>query len=81
MGNIAHNGTESLRQCVKSVKLRENFNRKKGVGTYIISKLKEHCISNDLVPICGCAYNNYASKKTLEKAGFITIHRIVRFEF
>ncbi|WP_185732674.1 hypothetical protein [Clostridium tagluense] len=45
----------------------------------IISKLKEHCISNDLVPICG--YNNYASKKILEKSGFTRIHRIVRFEF
>ncbi|MBZ9687458.1 GNAT family N-acetyltransferase [Clostridium estertheticum] len=53
----------------------------KGVGTYIISKLKEHCISKDLVPVCGCDYYNYASKKTLEKAGFITKHRIVRFEF
>jgi GNAT superfamily N-acetyltransferase len=55
--------------------------RNKGVGTYIISKLKEHCISKDLVPVCGCWYYNYASKKTLEKAGFITNHRIVRFEF
>jgi GNAT superfamily N-acetyltransferase len=55
--------------------------RNNGVGTYIISKLKEHCISNDLVPICGCWYYNYASKKTLEKAGFITNHRIVTFEF
>lgn len=55
--------------------------RNKGVGTYIISKLKEHCLSNDLVPICGCWYYNYPSKRTLEKAGFITNHRIVRFEF
>jgi len=55
--------------------------RNKGVGTYIISKLKEHCVSNDLVPVCGCCYYNYTSKKTLEKAEFITNHRIVRFEF
>ena len=55
--------------------------RNKGVGTYIISKLKEHCISNGLIPICGCSYYNYSSKKTLEKAGFITNHRIVKFEF
>ncbi|MGV8984099.1 GNAT family N-acetyltransferase [Clostridium sp.] len=55
--------------------------RNKGVGTYIISKLKDHCISKNLLPVCGCWYYNYASKKTLEKAGFITKHRIVRFEF
>lgn len=55
--------------------------RNKGVGTYIISKLKEHCISSNKISVCGCWYYNNASKKTLEKAGFITNHRIVRFEF
>ena len=53
----------------------------KVLGAYIISLIKQHCFIKDLVPVCGCDYHNYASKKTLEKAGFITKHRIVRFEF
>jgi GNAT superfamily N-acetyltransferase len=55
--------------------------RNKGVGTYIILKLKEYCYSNNQIPICGCWYPNYPSKKTLEKAGFIAKHRVIRFEF
>jgi GNAT superfamily N-acetyltransferase len=55
--------------------------RNKGIGTFIIIKLKEYCYDNNLIPVCGCWYPNYASKKTLEKAGFITKHRVIRFEF
>jgi predicted acetyltransferase len=55
--------------------------RHKGIGTYIIKRLKEYCYDRNYVPICGCAYSNIASKKTLERAGFIAKHRGVRFEF
>ena len=55
--------------------------RNKGIGTFIIIKLKEYCYNSDKIPVCGCWYPNYASKKTLEKAGFITKHRVIRFEF
>ncbi len=55
--------------------------RNKGIGTYIILKLKEYCYSNNQIPVCGCWYPNYPSKKTLEKAGFIANHRVIRFEF
>ena len=55
--------------------------RNKGIGTFIIIKLKEYCYNNNQIPVCGCWYPNYASKKTLEKAGFITNHRVIRFEF
>jgi GNAT superfamily N-acetyltransferase len=55
--------------------------RKKGLGTYIIVKLKEHCYNANKIPVCDCYYFNYPSKKTLEKAGFISKHRMVRFEF
>lgn len=55
--------------------------RRKGIGTYIITKLKEYCYNNDKIPVCDCYYFNYPSKKTLEKAGFISKHRMVRFEF
>lgn len=55
--------------------------RRKGLGTYIIIKLKEHCLNNNKIPICDCYYFNYSSKKTLEKAGFLSKHRMIRFEF
>lgn len=55
--------------------------RNKGIGTFIIIKLREYCYNNNRIPVCGCWYFNHASKKTLEKAGFITRHRIIRFEF
>lgn len=58
-----------------------NKYRNKGIGTYIILKLKEYCYSNNQIPVCGCWYPNYPSKKTLEKAGFIANHRVIRFEF
>lgn len=55
--------------------------RNKGVGSVIITKLKEYCCCNNFIPICGCWYYNYASQKTLEKCGFISKHRILKFDF
>lgn len=55
--------------------------RRKGIGTFIICKLKEYCCDNNYIPVCGCWYYNYASKRTLEKSGFISNHRIIKFEF
>lgn len=55
--------------------------RRKGIGTYIIVKLKDYCYNNNRIPVCDCYYYNHSSKKTLEKAGFTSKHRIIRFEF
>ncbi|MGH4123442.1 MAG: GNAT family N-acetyltransferase [Clostridium sp.] len=55
--------------------------RRKGVGTYIITKLKEHCYNNNLKPMACCDIKNTASKKTLEKSGFISNHRIMLVNF
>lgn len=55
--------------------------RKKGVGTYILYKLKEHCYKNNVIPIASCDYKNIASKKTLIKAGFNNNNRIIKVEF
>lgn len=55
--------------------------RRKGVGTYIITKLKAHCYNNKLKPMACCNITNTASKKTLEKSGFISNHRIVLVRF
>ena len=53
--------------------------RKKGYGTQIIRSQVELCTQNDWNPICGCAIDNTASKKTLEKAGFISKHNMLEF--
>lgn len=51
--------------------------RKKGIGAYIITQLKEHCYMNNLKPMACCNPKNIASRKTLEKSGFIANHRII----
>lgn len=55
--------------------------RRRGVGTYIITQLKEQCYNNKLKPMAACDITNIASKKTLEKSGFISNHRIIRVSF
>lgn len=55
--------------------------RNRGIGTYIITKLKEHCNMNNVIAIASCNSKNIASKKTLEKAGLISMNRIIDVEF
>jgi GNAT superfamily N-acetyltransferase len=55
--------------------------RRKGIGTYIITELKQHCYNNNLKPVASCDIKNIASKKTLEKSRFISNHRIIRVSF
>ncbi|WBW95169.1 GNAT family N-acetyltransferase [Oceanirhabdus sp. W0125-5] len=55
--------------------------RRRGIGTYIIKKLKEHCYSKGLKPMACCDIENLASKSTLEKAGFIANHRVLNVQF
>lgn len=45
--------------------------RKQGIATFIISYLKGICLKNNWKPICGCAFHNIASQRTLEKNGFL----------
>ncbi len=55
--------------------------RRKGIGTYIINQLKEHCYRNNLKPMASCDSKNIASMNTLIKAGFISEHRIIYVRF
>ncbi len=55
--------------------------RRKGFGAYIINYLKEYCYKNNFRPTCGCAFENIASRRTLEKAGFISKHNLLVFTF
>ena len=55
--------------------------RKQGWGTLIVQYLADDCIFNNFRPTCGCAIENWGSRKCLEKAGFTSEHRMLKFEF
>jgi GNAT superfamily N-acetyltransferase len=55
--------------------------RGRGLGSYMLSQLKNHCYNTGWRPICSCAANNYASKKAIEKASFISEQRMVKMLF
>lgn len=55
--------------------------RKQGYAVMIISHLKETCLKAGYTPIAGCAADNMASRKTLERCGFMTKHCAIVFEF
>lgn len=58
---------------VKPSKRGNNF------GSQIIVDLREFAIQNKLNPSCGCAVENIASQKTIEKAGFRSKYRMIHF--
>ncbi|MCP4426399.1 MAG: GNAT family N-acetyltransferase, partial [Chloroflexi bacterium] len=51
--------------------------RRRGVGASILARLKAHCASQNAIPICSCAADNFVSRKTIEKAGFAAHHRML----
>lgn len=53
--------------------------RGRGHARAIVNFQKRYCLENDLVPVCGCAADNRASKKVLENCGFISRHDLVTF--
>jgi len=55
--------------------------RNKGLGQYVVGCLKDHYLQLGLRPICGCAASNHASKRTLEKAGFVSEHRLLSISY
>ena len=55
--------------------------REQGYATKIIAYLKKYCFQNNYIPVCGCAVDNIASRKVLERNGFISRHCIVEFDF
>jgi GNAT superfamily N-acetyltransferase len=55
--------------------------RKRGYGTYIIDRMAEHVKDLGGIPTAGCAFDNKGSKRTLERAGFVSKHVMVEFGF
>lgn len=56
-------------------------NRKNGVGRSIQMHLADICRENGFIPIAGCWYHNYLSKKTIESAGRYTRTRLLNVTF
>ncbi len=61
--------------------ITSNRHRKCGIGAFLLAQLKKYCYSQAVKPICSCAFDNIASRKTIEKAGFIVQHRILDIHF
>jgi GNAT superfamily N-acetyltransferase len=55
--------------------------RRRSVGSYLLQKLVEECRANGLVPIAACYHENPESKRTLEKAGFVSYDRTLLVSF
>ncbi len=51
--------------------------RGRGLGSAMLARLKERCYDVGWQPICSCAADNSASKRAIEKAGFISEHCMV----
>ncbi len=55
--------------------------RKKGYGTFIIFRMEDHVTEIGGRPTAGCDIKNRGSKRTLERAGFISKHVMIEFRF
>ncbi len=55
--------------------------RGRGLGSSILIHLKNHCYEAGWTPICSCAADNHASKRAIEKAGFISEQSMVTITF
>lgn len=55
--------------------------RKKGLGAYILSYIRELCLSKGYVTICGCDTDNIASRKAIEKVGYKSYHKVLNVWF
>lgn len=52
--------------------------RKRGIGSYLVQEIKRACYAAGHKPSARCNADNEASRRTLEKAGFLACARILR---
>lgn len=55
--------------------------RQSGVGTATIALLIEECRRRELLAVAGCWYYNHNSKRTLERAGMISLTRLLKIDY
>lgn len=54
--------------------------RNRGIATKLFSFIINYCLVNNLPSICGCAIDNIASQKILNKNGFVSKHSLIEFK-
>lgn len=55
--------------------------RRRNVGACLLQELVKRCREDGLTPIAACYHENPASKRTLEKAGFVSLDRTFLVSF
>jgi GNAT superfamily N-acetyltransferase len=58
------------------MEVAETF-RRRGIGSYLVQELKRVCYEGGSVPGARCNQKNIASRKTLQKAGFVPCGQIL----
>jgi len=58
------------------MKIAESF-RRKGLGAYLVQELKAVCRAEGSLPAARCNVANLASRKTLQRAGFVPCGNII----
>jgi len=51
--------------------------RQRGIGTYLVQELKRICYELGAIPSARCSTTNVASRRTLQKAGFVPFAHIL----
>jgi len=62
------------------MKIAEPF-QGKGLGAYLVQELKRACRTGGSIPAARCNISNLASRRTLQKAGFIPCGNLVSADF
>ena len=62
------------------MKIAESF-QGKGLGAYLVQELKKACLTGGSVPAARCSVTNLASRRTLQKAGFVPCGNLVSGDF
>lgn len=55
--------------------------RGKGVGAFLMQEGKRLSYARDLLPICSCRHDNPASRRMIEKAGYVNRHLMLKIKF
>lgn len=50
------------------------------VGSQILLYMRDFALKNNMKPSCGCAIENIASQKVIEKSGFVSKHKMIDFK-
>ena len=58
------------------MKIAEGF-RRRGLGAYLVQELKAACRAEGSVPAARCNIGNLASRRTLQKAGFVPCGNLI----